>query len=399
MKRNLLYLAGLLIAATGIFSGCDEDTPSYSNLATDTQELLINFDETAEGTFQMIQGNGNYKVTSSNEEVATAVVDGNMVKVTALKTGKTNLTITDWAKMSTNVRVIVDQMTDLVLKTESTTMYPEENKTINIYTGNREYKVSVDDNSIVKATVNEEGQIQITSLAPGKAKITVTDRLNKKAELSVKVIKRLVVENTNPIDYLVTDQPVIIKISDGNGGYTCTPEKSSTNVKCEISEENGTKVIITGVKRSRFNKIVTISDKENQSVDIHINYIDEPYPGKQAYYVFLKSSTSPSAVQSPGINKVGQVIYSKELDITQIISKSSTSATSGGYAVEFSGNLEVGNKNNATLYKVNKGVVDKKTAFAITDCRIDKVEDGWYWVSFLQEGCTLRSYIVIHADN
>ena len=122
MKRNLLYLAGLLIAAIGIFSGCDEDTPSYSSLTTDTQELLINFDETAEGTFQMIQGNGNYKVTSSNEEVATAIVDGNIVKVTALKAGKTNLTITDWAKMSTNVQVIVDQMTDLVLTTGSTTM-------------------------------------------------------------------------------------------------------------------------------------------------------------------------------------------------------------------------------------------------------------------------------------
>lgn len=397
MKRNLLYLAGLLIAAIGIFSGCDEDTPSYSSLTTDTQELLINFDETAEGTFQMIQGNGNYKVTSSNEEVATAIVDGNIVKVTALKAGKTNLTITDWAKMSTNVQVIVDQMTDLVLTTGSTTMYPEENKTINIYTGNREYKVSVDDNSIVKATVNEEGQIQITSLTPGNAKITVTDRLNKKTELSVKVIKRLVVENTDPIDYLLIDTPVTIKILDGNGGYTCNNNGSATYLACEMSE-NGTEVTIKGLKRYRFNKTVTIRDKEGQSVDIHITYIDEPYLEATAYNFFLKTSVLPTANQSFGINKVGEVVYSEELNIAQIISKSNTSATTGGYAVEFSGNLEVGDKSNATMYKVTKGVVDKTTPFTITDCRIDKVEDGWYWVSFLQEGCTLRSYIITKAD-
>ena len=92
------------------------------------------------------------------------------------------------------------------------------------------------------------------------------------------------------------------------------------------------------------------------------------------------------------------MVYSEELNIAQIISKSNTSATTGGYAVEFSGNLEVGDKSNATMYKVTKGVVDKTTPFTITDCRIDKVEDGWYWVSFLQEGCTLRSYIITKAD-
>ena len=46
MKRNLLYLAGFLLAAATIFSGCNDDDPSYHNLVPDTQELIINFDET-----------------------------------------------------------------------------------------------------------------------------------------------------------------------------------------------------------------------------------------------------------------------------------------------------------------------------------------------------------------
>ena len=122
----------------------------------------------------MLQGNGNYKIVSSNEEVATAVAEGNMIKVTALKAGITNLTITDWAQMSTNVKVIVDQLSELVLAVSSTKMYLGENKVINIHTGNRGYKVTVDKESIAKATVDEEGHIQVESLAPGIATVTVT---------------------------------------------------------------------------------------------------------------------------------------------------------------------------------------------------------------------------------
>ena len=192
MKRNLLYLAGFLLAAATIFSGCNDDDPSYHNLVPDTQELIINFDKTPQGTIQMLQGNGNYKIASSDEEVATAVAEGNMIKVTALKAGSTNLTITDWAQMSTSVKVIVDQLSELVLAVSSTKMYPGENKTINIHTGNRGYKVTVDKESIAKATVDEEGHIQVESLAPGIATVTVTDRLNKTAELSVKVAFSLI---------------------------------------------------------------------------------------------------------------------------------------------------------------------------------------------------------------
>ena len=83
MKRNLLYLAGFLLAAATVFSGCNDDDPSYHDLVPNTQELIINLDETPEGIIQIVQGNGNYKITSSNEDVATAIAEGNKIKVTA----------------------------------------------------------------------------------------------------------------------------------------------------------------------------------------------------------------------------------------------------------------------------------------------------------------------------
>lgn len=379
MKRNLLYLAGFLLAAATVFSGCNGDDPSYHDLVPNTQELIINLDETPEGIIQIVQGNGNYKITNSNEDVATAIAEGNKIKVTALKAGSTDLSITDWAKMSTNVKVIVDQLSELVLSNSATTMYPGENKTVNVYTGNRGYKVTVDKESVVKATVDEEGHIQIESLAPGNATVTVTDRLNKSAEFSVKVIKKLVVDNSEEIAYLTVGEPLTIKILDGNGGYTCTNNGSATYLKCTIAE-NGTDVIIEGLKRYRFNKTVTIKDQEGESISINIVYIDDLYLENPSYRYLIAGSSS---YQSVSTSAVGSITHSEEFNMSEIIIKG-TGTYASGFAVQFTGDLTKGNKGDAVLYKVTRNAVDKKVKYPIEDCRIDKVEDGWYWVSFLE---------------
>ena len=389
MKRNLLYLAGFLLAAATVFSDCNDDDPSYHDLVPNTQELIINLDETPEGIIQIVQGNGNYKITSSNEDVATAIAEGNKIKVTALKAGSTDLSITDWAKMSTNVKVIVDQLSELVLSNSATTMYPGENKTVNVYTGNRGYKVTVDKESVVKATVDEEGHIQIESLAPGNATVTVTDRLNKSAEFSVKVIKKLVVNNSEEIAYLTVGEPLTIKILDGNGGYTCTNNGSATYLKCTIAE-NGTDVIIEGLKRYRFNKTVTIKDQEGESISINIVYIDDLYLENPSYRYLIAGSSS---YQSVSTSAVGSITHSEEFNMSEIVIKG-TGTYASGFAVQFTGDLTKGNKGDAVLYKVTRNAVDKKVKYPIEDCRIDKVEDGWYWVSFLEPNCTIRSYMI-----
>ena len=71
-----------------------------------------------------------------------------------------------------------------------------------------------------------------------------------------------------------------------------------------------------------------------------------------------------------------------------------TGTYASGFAVQFTGDLTKGNKGDAVLYKVTRNAVDKKVKYPIEDCRIDKVEDGWYWVSFLEPNCTIRSYMI-----
>ena len=348
MKRNLLYLAGIALFATGLFSGCNEDAPSYANLAVDAEALAINLDEAAEGSFRIVDGNGGYKVTSSDTKVATAAISGDEVIVTGLQYGTAIVTVTDWAKKSANIKVVVDQELDLVMKTVATTMFPRESKTLEVYTGNRGYSITSSSEAVATAKISEDGKVDITSIAPGTATLTVKDKRNKTAEITVKVIKKLVVDNSEDITYLITDKPVTIKILDGNGDYTCSlPNYSSSYIKCTVGE-NGTEVIIEGLKRNYFNKAITIKDKEEQSIDIHIKTIDEPYLENPSYRYLIAGSF---AYQSLSTSKVGEAIYSKELNISLLTIKG-TGSYAAGFAVQFTGNLEEGAKTNAVLYKV-----------------------------------------------
>lgn len=389
MKKNIIYLAGIVLCAIGLLSGCDEDLPTYTNLSVNTETLTINLDETTEGSFSIIEGNGGYKVTSSNAKIATAVVSGNEVIVTGLEYGTATLTITDWARKSASVKVVVDQEQDLVAKTSSTTMFFGEQKTLEIYTGNGGYSITSSDESVATAKISEDGKIEITSFVPGTTTLTIQDRRNKTAEISVKVIRRLVVDNIENIDYLSIGAPVTIKILDGNGNYSCKNNGSDTYLKCTMAE-NGTDVIIEGRKRTRFNKTITISDKEGQSIAINVNTIDEPYLANPSYRYLIAASSSYQAVST---SKVGEVIYSKEFNLSQLVIKS-TGSFALGFAVQFSGDLEEGAKTNAFLYRVSRNAIDKSVSYPIEDCRIDKVEDGWYWVSFLEPGYSVRSYLI-----
>lgn len=310
--------------------------------------------------------------------------------MTALKAGEANVTITDWAKMSTSVKVTVDQLVDLALKVSSTMMYPNEDKTIEVYTGNGGYSITVDDASVAKATIDEKGQIQVESLTPGTATFTVKDRRDKTTELIVKVKKKMVIDNSGSIPYLVISEPVTIKILDGNGKYTCTAGGNATYLKSTMSED-GTEVIIEGLKRYRYNNKVTITDQDGEKIEVTITAIDDPYLENPSYRYMLAGSYSYQALST---SKVGEIMHSADFNLSQLLFKSATTSTASGYAVQFTGDLTVGSKTSAVLYKVTRNAVDKSVEYPIEDCRIDKVEDGWYWVSFLEPGFTVRSYFI-----
>lgn len=366
---------------------CNEELPDYVDITTDVKDLIVDLDISSEAVINITEGNGSYKISNDNEDVLTATVDGNKILLNALQPGIANITITDWARKTQVVKVEVKKLVELELNNKEMTALVGKVSKTGIYTGNGGYQLSVADESIVSAVFNEEGEIEVTGKVPGNTIITVTDARNKSAIINVKCVNELLLETTS-LNMIVVNEPVEIAILNGNGNYTCKNNGSASYLQCEIVD--GNKLKITGLKSSRFNKTVTVSDAAGRSVDVSIIYIDEPYEITKSLRYFVKGSLSYQSFSSP---TVGQVVYSPEFNMSQLVAKT-TGSWGSGYAVSFSGDLSVGNKENAVMYKVSKGEIDKSKVFAISDCRIDKVEDGWYWISFLEDGCEIRSYII-----
>lgn len=387
--KNLFYITSLFLVSSILF-GCNEDEPSYSELTIDTQDLIVNMDQSTEAIVRIVQGNGNYKLTNEDANIATAHIEGEAIYVEALQPGKTTLNITDWARKTATVNVTVKKLVDLVLNTPSMKIVVGNTASTTVYTGNGGYQVNVGDERIAEATITEDGEITVTAKAPGETVVTVTDEKNKTATLPVKVIKPLVVDKMETISVLYTNEPVEITILEGNGGYTLETSILSSYMDKVLE---GDKVILTGKKAYKANKTVTIKDAEGQSVDITVMFIDEPYleraPSVPTY--FMKE-----AFASTYTIKNGNITYAADFNLAQLTAQNAGGTS--GYAIRFKGDLSVGSKTDAQYFSMKKGGVDESTAVAVTDCKIDKVEDGWYWISFLESGKTVRSYMIT-TDN
>lgn len=396
MKRNILYLAGFALLANALLVSCSEDEPNYSNLEVDTQTITIDLDETEEGSCNIVEGNGNYRVTSSDESVATVALSGNKIIVTGLQYGSATITVSDWAKKSTNIKVVVDKEQVLAMTKGSATLFFDGTATDQVYTGNGEYAVTSANESVATATIDENGKVEIKGVAAGKTTLTVTDRRGKTAEVAVKVIRHLVVEDVD-LTYMLMNEDVVINITDGNGGYTCsTTASASTKLTCRMSED-GKAVIVNSAKRQRIgsdNKTyyVTIKDQEGQSRDFVLGYVEQDYLSSPTFR-YLVAGTAKS--QTINTWKVGMVNYSDMFNMSEIAIKSAAMGNFiSGFSVRFLGDLTVGEKTNPVLYRIYKGALVADSPIEITDCRIDKVENGWYWVSFQEAGQPRRSYII-----
>lgn len=91
MKKYLLLLIGILI-----FWSCQKEekkSVELKDLQLSAENIELFLQQTAE--VEIISGNGIYSVLSENQDIVTAIVENNAVKITSVNAGKTSLEITD----------------------------------------------------------------------------------------------------------------------------------------------------------------------------------------------------------------------------------------------------------------------------------------------------------------
>lgn len=259
---------------------CSDDKENKDNeLPADLLELKVDANEIniAQGdtrTVNITSGNGEYAVTSANEEVVTAEVDGNTVKLTAVK-GKNHaqgvVYVSD--KYYQRTKIMVNTATEFDLKLNKTlfTLYSQvegsDEAVIKIYTGNGGYSLHVkDDNHCIEILdqemIEETETLTVKGVAQGNAEIKITDQKGKEAFVNLNVIA------PKPITTDADEAGVLIKanqgtqqvrILSGNGEYKIKDAGDTKVIRLEVY---GTTVKVIGRKAGE--TAFTLTDAKSQ---------------------------------------------------------------------------------------------------------------------------------------
>lgn len=477
MKRNIIYLVGALLSSAILtFSCSDDDVPSYSDLSVDKTDLFIKIENpTAE--VNITNGNGNYKVTVADDNIASAQIDGNKIIVTGLKNGTTTATVMDWTKHSSVINIKVKEDFELKTDKEEVTLFLDEEKLsttlVNIVSGNGDYKVESSNEEVATAEMNDKGQILITAVssdfcdviltdadgnkttvkvgvcvehlviedimgkacikdqtmditittgngeysvvsenpeiataemvdgvirvsgvAKGETNIIVTDRMKQTATVNVKVSNGFVLETTQ-IDNLWIGEEQRIAIVDGGGNYTIT---SSSSITCTLSEDKSELIINGKEKQMALNQSISITDNVfNKTIEIKVNRVEyhfEEYINARWYV----QGSFQMGIEMSTISTDGEREHIK-VGTTKWIGK-----PANGYHISFEGGRGVGKKTNPSqLVKINNRAAESNIC-PITDLEIVKREytndsdeangKGKFWIRFKEEGREEYSYII-----
>jgi len=191
MKIKIILYALCLsfIAFSSIGCNDDDDVVEFNkNVIIDIKDVEI--DPGKEAIVKITDGNGGYSVKSTDEAIATGIIDGSDLKIEGRKSGVASLIITDNKGVSSVVKVLVYR--DLALEAVVIDMLTNSSKKIQITSGNGDYRVeSLDKNLDLSIETNEKGisyiVINSNNVELVDAIVTVYDRTMRSASIKVNV--------------------------------------------------------------------------------------------------------------------------------------------------------------------------------------------------------------------
>lgn len=201
MKYTNLIYAFLLIGLAG--TACsDDDTlvkPEPSPIVVpelpESPELnveseLFDLKKETSKSLQITSGAGEYRVNVLDPNIASATVEGNLLTVTGLVVGKTEVVVSDKGGSYKSLKINIYNSDAVTLDTEhidlTLKMGAPATTTFRITDGNPVYRVSSSAPEIATAEIGEDGAtVTVTGLKEGEATITVTDSRNLTAVVTV----------------------------------------------------------------------------------------------------------------------------------------------------------------------------------------------------------------------
>lgn len=168
-------------------------TVEFDPLLLSSNELTLTAGE--QSTLAITSGSGSYSAESSDDEVATAVIEGNSVIVTVICGGTATITVRDTKSGQTSTIELKAQFKPLTLSSSSLFLSIITVKSVEITSGSDYYSVESSDESVATAAI-DGNSVVVIPISVGEAIITIKDiKSNETTTIEVTV-------SPDPISYL-----------------------------------------------------------------------------------------------------------------------------------------------------------------------------------------------------
>jgi putative cell surface protein len=292
--KNLRFLTlGLALIAL-LFTACKKDDNNGGEQAPQRLTLeksVVTVKQTESAIVRITAGNGGYKVESADKNIATAAIEQNNVKITAIAEGQTTLTVSDAKGQKAAIAVTVENNIDpserLSVEKQTLTLVngeEEVNRILNAeHNGNMNLSFTISPAGSVSITVetrivngNPDGKnLRVKALKVGTAQIAIKDNTNNQTtsfKVTVTAAELTVATATTEIE---TEATTEVRINTGNPDYTVT--SSASNIAtAEVKDATRTHhldtphkaVFIKGVAAGT--ATITLRDSQGKTVDITV---------------------------------------------------------------------------------------------------------------------------------
>jgi len=345
--KNLRFLTlGLALIAL-LFTACKKDDNNGGEQAPQQLTLeksAVTVKQTESAIVRITAGNGGYKVESADKNIATAAIEQNNVKITAIAEGQTTLTVSDAKGQKAAIAVTVESNIDpserLSVEKQTLTLVngeEEVNRILNAeHNGNMNLSFTISPAGSVSITVetrivngNPDGKnLRVKALKVGTAQIAIKDNTNNQTtsfKVTVTAAELTVAKTDAEVE---TEATTEIRINTGNPNYTVT--SSADNIATAEVKEKTEKVagkndthhyvIIKGVAAGT--ATITLKDSQNKTVAITVTVKakDDIFEVSNDGVVTLKAgATAKGAIKIPDAGtSIGAGAFRNATEITSI---------------------------------------------------------------------------------
>ncbi|WP_297889664.1 leucine-rich repeat domain-containing protein [uncultured Capnocytophaga sp.] len=343
--KNLRFLTlGLALIAL-LFTACKKDDNNGGEQAPQRLTLeksAVTVKQTESAIVRITAGNGGYKVESADKNIATAAIEQNNVKITAIAEGQTTLTVADVKGQKATIAVTIESNIDpserLSVENQEVTLINGEdkvNRILNAKDKGARLSFTITPAGSVTVTVEErivagnpEGEnLRIKALTVGTAQVIVKDNTDSQTttfKVIVSAAELTVAKTDTEVEAEATTE---IRINTGNPDYTVT-SSAATIATAEVKD--GTRInhldtphkaiFIKGLAAGT--ATITLKDSQNKTIAIAVTVKakEEIFEVSNDGVVTLKAgATAKGAIKMPATGtSVGASAFSGNDGITSV---------------------------------------------------------------------------------